>query len=78
MDSREQQDRREARRKKRLRSQIMVYTVFLLVLLALGTGIGYGVYALMKNRKAAQEKEQDNQELIEEITASVPVPGVSR
>jgi len=43
MDNKEQQDRREARRKKRLRSQIMVYTVFLLVIVALGTGIGYGV-----------------------------------
>ncbi len=70
MDSREQQDRREARRKKRLRSQIMVYTVFLLVILALGTGIGYGVYALMENRKASEEKEQDNQELIEEMLAT--------
>ena len=70
MDSREQQDRREARRKKRLRSQIMVYTVFLLVILALGTGIGYGVYALANSRKAAEEKEQDNQELIEEMLAT--------
>lgn len=70
MDSREQQDRREARRKKRLRSQIMVYTVFLLVILALGTGIGYGVYALANGRKAAEEKEQDNQELIEEMLAT--------
>ncbi len=70
MDSREQQDRREARRKKRLRSQIMVYTVFLLVILALGTGIGYGVYALANDRKAAEEKEQDNQELIEEMLAT--------
>ena len=70
MDSREQQDRREARRKKRLRSQIMVYTIFLLVILALGTGIGYGVYALANGRKAAEEKEQDNQELIEEMLAT--------
>ncbi len=70
MDNKEQQDRREARRKKRLRSQIMVYTVFLLVIVALGTGIGYGVYALMENRKASEEKEQDNQELIEEMLAT--------
>ena len=70
MDNKEQQDRREARRKKRLRSQIMVYTVFLLVILALGTGIGYGVYALANGRKAAEEKEQDNQELIEEMLAT--------
>ena len=70
MDNKEQQDRREARRKKRLRSQIMVYTVFLLVIVALGTGIGYGVYALMESRKASEEKEQDNQELIEEMLAT--------
>ena len=48
----------------------MVYTVFLLVILALGTGIGYGVYALANGRKAAEEKEQDNQELIEEMLAT--------
>ena len=37
---------------------------------ALGTGIGYGVYALANGRKAAEEKEQDNQELIEEMLAT--------
>ena len=70
MDNKEQQERREARRKKRIRNQILVYTVFLILILALGTGIGYGVFALMKNRKAAGEKEQNNQELIDEMLAT--------
>ncbi len=76
MDKKEQLEKREARRKKRLKNQIMVYIVFLILILALGTGIGFGVYALMKNRKAADEKEQDKQELIEEMLAeeeSIPV-----
>lgn len=44
--------------------------MFLLVILVLGTGIGYGAYALANSRKAAEEKEQDNQELIEEMLAT--------
>ncbi len=67
MDNREQQERREARRKRRLKNQVIVYIVFLILLLALGTGIGYGVFALTKSREAAEEKEQDRQELIEEM-----------
>ena len=70
MDNREQQARREARKKRRRRNQIMVYAVFLILILAMGTGMGFGVFALMKNRKAADEKEQDNQELIEEMLAT--------
>ena len=70
MDNREQQARREARKKRRRRNQIMVYAVFLILILAIGTGMGFGVFALMKNRKAADEKEQDNQELIEEMLAT--------
>lgn len=70
MDNKEQQERRETRRKKRIRNQILVYAVFLILILALGTGIGYGVFALMKNRKAAGEKEQSNQELIDEMLAT--------
>nr|WP_289765942.1 glycoside hydrolase family 3 N-terminal domain-containing protein [uncultured Acetatifactor sp.] len=70
MDNKDQQERREARRKRRLRNQIMVYAVFLILILALGTGIGYGVFALMKNRKAAEEKEQSNQALIDEMLAT--------
>ncbi|MCI9336656.1 MAG: beta-N-acetylhexosaminidase [Lachnospiraceae bacterium] len=70
MDTREQQARREARKKRRRRSQIMVYAVFLILILALGTGLGFGVFALMESRKAADEKGQNNQELIEEMLAT--------
>lgn len=70
MENREQQDRREARRKRRFKNQVIVYIVFLILILALGTGIGFGVFALMRSREAADEKEQSRQELIDEMLAT--------
>lgn len=69
MNNKDQNERREARRKRRLRNQIMVYAVFLILILTLGTGIGYGIFALMENRAAAGDKVQDSKEIIDDMLA---------
>lgn len=71
MDNKDrQQERREERRKRRIRNQILAYSVLAILILALGSGIAFGVYALMKNRQDAGQKGKENQELINDLLAS--------
>ncbi len=67
-----QQEKREARRKKRLRSQIAAYSLSVVLILGLAAGIAAGVNFLLSERKEAQEakEEQENQSKIEEILTS--------
>lgn len=70
MDNRDQEAKREERRKRRVRSQVVAYIVLVVLILAIGTGIAYGVLVVMKDRQAAEQKEQENQKLIDEMLAS--------
>lgn len=66
-----QQEKREARRKKRLRSQIAAYSVLAVLILGLAAGIVAGVNFLLSEREeAAAKKDQERQIKIEEIFTS--------
>jgi len=67
-----QQDKREARRKKRIRSQIAAYSVLVVLILGLAAGIVMGVNYLISQHKEAvkEEEEQEKQTQIDEILTS--------
>ena len=60
----EQQKKREARKKRRVRNQVIAYTVMGILILALAAGIVFGVNSLLKGRRTAgqQEAQQSRQE----------------
>ncbi len=60
----EQQRKREARKKRRVRNQVIAYTVMGILILALAAGIVFGVNSLLKGRRTAgqQEAQQSRQE----------------
>ena len=49
----EQQRKREARKKRRVRNQVIAYTVMGILILALAAGIVFGVNSLLKGRRTA-------------------------
>lgn len=65
-----QQEKREERRKRRVRSQVLAYSALTVLILALATGITYGVFRVMGERQNTEEKEQENQDIIDELLAS--------
>lgn len=65
-----QQEKREERRKRRVRSQVLAYSALTILILALATGITYGVFRVMGERQNTEEKEQENQDIIDELLAS--------
>ncbi len=76
MDGREEQlqKKREERRKRRVRNQIMAYTVLGIIVLALAAGIVFGVRYLLKmgtdTEQKEQEEQQEKQDMINEILSS--------
>lgn len=70
MENKEQQERREERRRRRVRSQIAAYSVLTVLILALGTGIAFGVLTVMRHRQSQEQKEQENESKINEMLAS--------
>lgn len=68
--SEKQQEKREERRKRRVRSQVLAYSVLTILILALATGIVYGVLWVTKQRQDTDQKEQENQDIIDELLAS--------
>lgn len=70
----EQFERREARRKRRVRNQIMAYTTVVIFILALAVGIVFGVQALTKeSQKQDQVQQQQVDQLLgQEETLEVP------
>lgn len=70
MDDKRRQEKREERRRRRVRSQVLAYSALTIVILALAAGIACSVLRLMKAGQGAGQKEQENQELIDEILAS--------
>ncbi len=78
-----QQEKREARRKRRVRNQIISYSVLGILVLALVAGIILGVRVFTENRNRQQEEIQSSQAVIdnmlgseEEIQTPEPTPEV--
>ena len=60
-----QQERREARRKRRMRNQILAYATVIVLILAFAAGIVFGVrYLAEESRKREQEKQEQMDELL--------------
>ena len=80
MDGKKELDRqkREARKKRRIRNQIIAYIVMALFILILAAGIVFGVNWLLKERKdrgaqeqeQRQEEQQEKQDMIDELLSS--------
>lgn len=66
----EQQEKREIRRKRRIKSQVTAYIVTILCLLALAAGIVFGVRYLTQQREAAEQERQDK--IDEMLSAAEP------
>lgn len=71
------EDRREARRKRRIRNQIVAYITVILLILAVGTGIVWGAGRLTEARRDAQQESQASQDALDQMLASedaIPTP----
>jgi beta-N-acetylhexosaminidase len=78
MDHKQEQERREIRRRRRIRNQIGAYAILLLCIGAMAAAITLGTN-WMKQRQT-QENEIEREEVLEEILASeesLPEPGPS-
>lgn len=64
------EDRREARRKRRIRNQIVAYITVILLILAVGTGIVWGVNKLTVERRDAEQESQASQDALDQMLAS--------
>ncbi|MCM1303378.1 MAG: beta-N-acetylhexosaminidase [Lachnospiraceae bacterium] len=64
------EDRREARRKRRLRNQIAAYLTVIILILAVGTGIVWGVNKLTIERQNAEQEAQASQDALNQMLAS--------
>lgn len=66
-----QQDKREARRKRRIRNQVLSYIILIFFIFALALGIVFGVKQLTAGRQEKQdqqdEQKEDSQNRIEEM-----------
>ena len=73
------EDRREARRRRRMRNQIVAYITVIVLILAMGAGIVWGVNRLTAERHDAEQEAQASQDALDQILASedaiqTPVP----
>ena len=64
------EDRREARRKRRIRNQIVAYVTVIILILAVGTGIVWGVNKLTAERRDAEQESQASQDALDQMLAS--------
>lgn len=69
MDER-QQEKREARRKRRIRNQLISYTVLAVFVLLLAAGVLFGARAISESRQAKQASQQSSQAAIDDMLAS--------
>lgn len=72
MDDRQQiqQEKREARRKRRVRNQVTAYAVLILLITAFAVLIVLGVNRLTAGRRAAEEEQQSSQAMLEDMLAT--------
>lgn len=71
------EERREARRKRRIRNQIVAYITVIVLILAVGAGIVWGVNKLTAERRDAQQESQASQDALDQMLASedaIPTP----
>lgn len=71
MDDR-QQEKREARRKRRIRNQVIAYMTVMLLIAAGAAGVVFGVRQITENRRASQEQQGDSQAVLDDLLASEP------
>lgn len=69
MDER-QQEKREARRKRRIRNQLISYTVLAFFVLLLAAGVLFGARAFSESRQAKQASQQSSQAAIDGLLSS--------
>lgn len=62
-----QQDRREARRKRRQRSQLAAYITVIGFIILIAAGIVFGVNMLTQKSRQQEKEQEDNQAKLEEI-----------
>ena len=67
-----EQERREARRKRRIRNQILVYMTLIILILVAALGVVSGVKWLAGMQRDAKEEQEDSQAKIEEIFSDEP------
>lgn len=67
------EDRRTARRKRRLRNQIVAYFTVIVLILAMGAGIVWGVNRLTAERHDAEQESQASQDALNQMLASEDV-----
>lgn len=65
-----QEDRREYRRKRRIRNQVICYGVIMILIAALGVGIVNGVKAVKTFNDQKQEELESSQEKLEDLLAT--------
>lgn len=71
MDDR-QQEKREARRKRRIRNQAIAYIAVMLLIAAGAAGVVLGVRQFAANRQASKDAQGDSQAALEDLLASEP------
>lgn len=72
-----QQDRREVRRKRRQRSQILAYITVIAFIILVAAGIVFGVHFLTQQSRRQDKEQENNQSKVEEILdgeESIPAP----
>lgn len=76
-DNGRNQDRREIRRKRRVRNQVIAYMTLLILLLIAAACVILGTRYLLPGREAEKQEEQENREKIDDILGeeeSISVP----
>ena len=80
-----QQEKKEARSKKRIRSQVAAYSVLVVLILAAAAGVAFMVHYLVSERQEAQRKEEERQVKLDELLTAEedlvipePTPEVSQ
>lgn len=71
------EEQREARRKRRIRNQIVAYITVIVLILAVGAGIVWGVNRLTADRRDAEQESQASQDALDQMLASedaIPTP----
>ena len=71
MDDR-QLEKREARRKRRLRNQVISYTVVVLFITAVAAGAVWGVRQLTADRREAKDSQDESQAALDDLLGAEP------
>lgn len=67
-----QQEKREARRKRRIRNQVIAYTVMMLLIAAGAAGVVLGVRQIIGNSQAEQEEQGNSQAALDDLLGDEP------